>query len=90
MAENVMSLQLKLMLQKNNIVIITILTVIVFVAGTILVFSVNSCGLVHIEITNDLKSYEQSLDPEFCAELLDSIITFNKQCSNDIDIIDCG
>lgn len=93
MANNVMSLQSKLISRKNKTIIITIIiTIIVSVLVTIttLGLSINSCGFSHIEITNELKSYKQNMNPEFCANLLDKIITFNKQCPNPVEILDCG
>jgi len=50
----------------------------------------NSCGVKHILIVNDLKSYEQSLDPEFCEDLVERIDFFNSQCEPQVEILDCG
>jgi len=55
-----------------------------------LIISDNSCGVKHILIVNDLKSYEQSLDPEFCEDLVEKIDLFNSQCEPQIEILDCG
>ena len=50
----------------------------------------SSCGLRHIAIITDLKSYETSLDPEFCEELVQKIDSFNMQCTPQVEILDCG
>lgn len=64
---------------------ITILVIFIF-----FIISDNSCGVKHILIVNDLKSYEQSLDPEFCEDLVEKIDLFNSQCNPQIEILDCG
>jgi len=55
-----------------------------------ILFSDSSCGIRHIAIINDLKSYETSLDPEFCEELVQKIDSFNIQCNPQVEILDCG
>ena len=61
----------------------------VSVLSSIFIFE-NSCGLKHIAILNDLKTYESTLDPEFCEELLEKIDSFNMQCKPEVEILDCG
>jgi len=51
---------------------------------------VYSCGFRHIIIMNDLKSYEESLDPEFCDALVEKINLFNLDCKPKVEILDCG
>jgi len=57
---------------------------------SIIIISDSSCGIRHIAIINDLKSYETSLDPEFCEELVEKIDSFNMQCTPQVEILDCG
>jgi hypothetical protein len=38
----------------------------------------------------DLKSYEKSLDPEFCNVLVEKINLFNDDCKPEVEILDCG
>ena len=52
--------------------------------------AMNSCGVRHVILVNDIKSYENSLDPEFCYTLVQNILEFNEQCNNSIEIFDCG
>ena len=62
----------------------------IFTIGIILGFAVYSCGLQHIAIISDLKSYEQSFDPEFCDVLVEKINLFNADCKPEVEILDCG
>ena len=91
MVNYVMSLQLKLTLQKIK----TIRKLILIFAGIsavilLLGFIVSSCGIQHIVIINDLKSYESSFDPEFCEGLVEKINLFNDDCEPKVELIDCG
>ena len=67
------------------LVLIGVSIIIIF-----LIFSDSSCGLSHIGIINDLRTYEKSLDPEFCEELVEKIDLHNMQCSPHVEILDCG
>ena len=62
---------------------------VVSVLSSMFVFE-TSCGLKHIAILNDLKTYESTLDPEFCEELVEKIDSFNMQCKPEVEILDCG
>lgn len=61
-----------------------------FAVVLLFTFSGNSCGVKHIFILNDVKSYESTLDPEFCEELVERIDSFNSQCNPQVEILDCG
>jgi hypothetical protein len=79
----------KLILQKNNLrnlffIILTITVVIFFFTYD------ESCGIDHMYILNEIKIYEQSLNPEFCEEVLEKIIFYNDSCTSVIEILDCG
>ena len=78
-------------LLKNKIprllIFISIAILIIFI---FFIISDNSCGVKHILIVNDLNVYEQSLDPEFCDDLVEKIDLFNSQCEPQIEILDCG
>lgn len=50
----------------------------------------NSCGTRHIFIINDIQTFEKSLDPEFCEELIEKIDNFNLECQPQVEIFDCG
>ncbi|MBS3922954.1 MAG: hypothetical protein KGZ37_07420 [Nitrosarchaeum sp.] len=71
----------------RKLILISIgITVVILLLG----FIVSSCGLQHIVIINDLKSYESSFDPEFCEGLVEKINLFNDDCEPKVEIIDCG
>jgi hypothetical protein len=85
-----MFLQWKLILQKINL---KYLTLILFGSFTLIfVFQLtnNPCSVDHIVISNEINSYEQSLDPEFCENILEKIDSYNDQCESQIEILDCG
>ncbi len=85
-----MSLLWKLTFQNTNtrnliFIVIGISAVIVLV-----VFSGDSCGIQHISILNDITTYEQSLDTEFCEVIVEKIDLFNETCEPQVEILDCG
>ncbi len=91
MANYVMSLQLKLTLQKiKTIRNLFILSIGIFAVVMFIGFVISSCGIQHIAITNDLKSYDRSYDPEFCDGLVERINLFNDDCEPKVEILDCG
>jgi hypothetical protein len=71
---------------KNIILICIGISIIVLVV----LLSDSSCGIKHILIINALQSYEKSLDPEFCEELVEQIDSYNEQCMPQVEILDCG
>ncbi|GBF23942.1 hypothetical protein MnTg01_00275 [archaeon MnTg01] len=50
----------------------------------------NSCGIQHVTLVNDIKILEQNSDPEFCENTVNKILEFNEQCEPYIEILDCG
>ena len=79
----------KLILQKNNLrniffIILTITVVIFFFTYD------KSCGIDHMNILNEIKIYEKSLDPDFCEIILEKINSFNDSCTPTLEILDCG
>lgn len=72
------------------VLVIIIIIILIFIVSTVLFFSIDSCGLQHIEIIHDINLYTQNLDPNFCMDLLDKIYSFNDSCKPVMEIIDCG
>jgi hypothetical protein len=60
------------------------------IAVLIIVNLDDSCGIRHIAIMNDLQTYEKSLNPEFCEDLVEKIDNFNYECQPQVEILDCG
>ncbi|HXV66956.1 MAG TPA: hypothetical protein VD731_07020 [Nitrosopumilaceae archaeon] len=52
--------------------------------------ALNSCGIRHIILLDDIKTFEKNHDPEFCENTVNEIISFNEQCEPEIEILDCG
>ena len=76
--------------QKTNQRNLILLIIGIIVVGTVIAYSSNSCGIQHIQLINDIVSYEQSLDPEFCEIIVEKIDLFNEQCEPQMEILDCG
>ena len=53
-------------------------------------FTDNYCNVESIIISNEVYSYEKSLDPELCENILEKIDLHNEKCSSQIEILDCG
>ena len=82
--------QWKLIFQKiriNNLIII--LFGVLFVA-LVVGFMGDSCVVDNFTITNEISSYDKSLDPELCENILEKIDSYNDMCISEIEILDCG
>ncbi len=66
--------------------IIGILIIIIIISTG----ELNSCGIQHVTLLNDIKTFEQNSDPEFCENTVNKILEFNEQCEPYIEILDCG
>ncbi|PBO84358.1 MAG: hypothetical protein COA77_10035 [Thaumarchaeota archaeon] len=67
------------------LIVVGILIVIVLISTT-----GNFCGLQHMTIMTDIKSYEKLLDPESCEVIVEKIDFFNDECEPQIEILDCS
>ena len=85
-----MFLQWKLIFQKNNLKFLTIILFVVLFVVILVGFTDNSCNLENIIISNEISSYEKSLDPEQCENILEKIDLHNDECLSQIEILDCG
>lgn len=90
MVNNVMFLPWKLTSQRTNLKYFLLIGFVTVSILIILLYSDDSCGISHISLTNKISSYEQSLDPEFCEEIVEQIDSFNDICEPQIEILDCG
>ena len=75
--------------QKPKIIILSLIgiSIILFVLSS---DGLNSCGIQHVTILNDIKTFEQNGVPEFCAMTVNKILEYNEQCEPYIEILDCG
>jgi len=79
-----------LTLQKPKKIIILSIIGILIITLVISSGELNSCGIQHVTLLNDIKTFEQNEDPEFCETTVDKILEFNEQCEPYIEILDCG
>ncbi|WP_299292159.1 hypothetical protein [Nitrosopumilus sp.] len=82
--------QWKLISQKTNLKYFIIIGSVSLFALILVLNSDDSCGVSHIQIISQINSYEKTLDPEFCEEIVERIDTFNEICEPKIEILDCG
>ena len=82
--------QWKLILQKSNLKFLTIILSAVLFVVILVGFTDNSCNVDSIILANEVFSYEKSLDPELCENILEKIDLHNEKCSSQIEILDCG
>jgi len=78
------------MLQKPKKIIILSIIGISIIILVISSGELNSCGIQHVTLINDIKTFEQNGDPEFCETTVNKILEFNEQCAPYIEILDCG
>ena len=82
--------QWKLIFQKTRIKNLTIILFGVLFVVLIVGFMDDPCSVNHFVITNEISSYEKSLDPELCENILEKIDSYNDMCASQIEILDCG
>ncbi len=82
--------QWKLIFQKTRIKNLTIILFVVLFVILVIGFMDDSCSVDNFIITNEISSYEKSLDPEQCENILDQIYFYNDMCASQIEILDCG
>jgi len=90
MVNNVMFPQWKLIFQKTNLRNLILLMFGLLIVILFVLFTNDSCNFERILILDDVSSYEQSLDPEFCEIIVEKIDVFNNKCEPAIEILDCG
>ncbi len=90
MENNVTFLQWKLIFQKTSLRNLLLIAMGISIVGILISFTGYSCGIQHMIILNEITSYEQSLEPEFCEITVEKIDLFNDDCEPQIEILDCG
>ena len=74
-------------INRNIIFVIIGISVVALFLGS---GQLNTCGIKHVGIIEDIKTFENNQDPEFCAIAVNKILEFNEQCEPYIEILDCG
>ncbi len=85
-----MSLQWKLIFQKTSLRNLILIAIGISIVGISISLTGYSCGIQHMIILNEITSYEESLEPEFCETIVEKIDLFNDDCEPQIEILDCG
>ena len=85
-----MFLQWKLIFQKTSLRNLILIAIGISIVGISISLTGYSCGIQHMIILNEITSYEQSLEPEFCEIIVEKIDLFNDDCEPQIEIFDCG
>jgi len=79
-----------LIFQKTRIKNLTIILFGVLFVVLVIGFVNDPCSVNHFVITNEISSYEKSLDPELCENILEKIDSYNNMCTSQMEILDCG
>lgn len=80
----------KLIFQKIRLKFLTLILFVVLFIVLLIIFIGDSCSVDNMIITNEILSYEKSLDPEQCENILEQIYSYNDMCTSEIEILDCG
>lgn len=75
--------------QKPKLIILGVIGISIIIL-TVSSNGLNSCGIQHVTLLNDIKTFEQNEDPEFCEITVHKILEYNEQCAPYIEILDCG
>ncbi len=71
----------------------TIIVVLVGIITTLVLYNaklIDACPLRQLDITETIKKYDATKEPELCAELNDKISQFNNDCKAEFEELDCG
>jgi hypothetical protein len=85
-----MFLNLKMVSKFLKYTLVIVLSGVIAVAVLYNFGFVDKCPLKQIDIGGDLKKYDQTKDPELCAQLNDEISQFDNECKGNMEILDCG
>lgn len=85
-----MFLNLKMVSKFLKYAMVIVLSGVIAVVVLYNVGFVDKCPLRQIDIEGDLKKYDQTKDPELCAQLNDKISQFDNDCKGNLEILDCG
>ena len=85
-----MFLQWKLIFQKTNLKYFTFISLGGLFFLLLILFTNDSCAVDNYLISNEILTYEKSLDPEYCENIVEKIDVYNDHCVYQIEILDCG
>ena len=70
-----------------------IIVILVVAAATLVLYStklVDVCPITQVYITESIKKYEETKDPQLCVELNGKISEFNGNCKAEVEELDFG
>jgi hypothetical protein len=85
-----MFLNLKMVSKFLKYALVIVLSGVIAIVVLYNVGFIDKCPLKQIDIDGDLKKYDQTKDPELCAQLNDKISQFDNECKGNLEILDCG
>jgi len=85
-----MFLNLKMVSKFLKYTLVIVLSGVIAIVVLYNVGFIDKCPLKQIDIEGDLKKYDQTKDPELCAQLNDKISQFDNECKGNLEILDCG
>ena len=85
-----MFLPLKLTCLKINLKKIIFFGIILFLGLFLFSLVTNNCGIESLILLGDVRSLENSFDPEYCEYTVEKINLFNDRCESQMEILDCG
>jgi hypothetical protein len=85
-----MFLNLKMVSKFLKYALVIVLSGVIAIVVLYNVGFIDKCPLKQIDIEGDLKKYDQTKDPELCAQLNDKISQFDNECKGNLEILDCG
>jgi hypothetical protein len=71
----------------------TIIVILVGVVTTLILYNaklIDVCPLRQVYITEEIKKYDTTKDPELCDDLNGKISQFNNDCKAELEVLDCG
>ncbi len=70
-----------------------VIVILVGVVVTLVLYNanlINTCPLKQMDITESIKKYNDTKDPQLCDELNTRISEFNSYCKYELEELDCG
>ena len=70
-----------------------VIVILVGVVVTIVLYNaklIDACPLRQVDITESIKKYEETKDPQLCVSLNGKISQFNDDCKSELEVLDCG
>lgn len=71
----------------------TIIVILAGIAAILVLYNaklIDACPLRQVDITEEIKKYDKTKDPQLCDELNGKIYQFNDDCKVDLEELDCG